>query len=106
MHTSGVAKEYIVERSNTHLQSNLPCLIPNRFVLCAYMSVLCKGGGVWESIAFRLTLSGCVGWGWGWGKICMFTGHGQHLSMQTIATTQYIINVLPFMQHEYYRIAQ
>ena len=31
------------------------------------MSVLCKGGGVWESIAFRLTLSMCMSVGGGGG---------------------------------------
>ena len=65
---------------------------------------MCKGGGVWKRIAFRLTLSMCMSicgeWGGGGGGgICMFTGHGHHLSMQTITTTQYV-NVKPFMQHE------
>ena len=44
-----------------------------------------------------------VGWG-AWAEdpyICMFTGHRHHLSMQTIATAQYV-NIMPFMQHEYY----
>ena len=63
---------------------------------------MCKGGGVWKSIAIGLTLSVCMSV-CVWGEVYMFTGHGHHLYIQTIETAQYV-NVLPFMQYEYYRI--